>query len=54
MDDAVSVDRNGVDQEVWWKSGPDASELSGRPVRLRLRMRSSKLYAFEFSSQNHP
>ncbi|MCK5329429.1 MAG: hypothetical protein KAR36_12565 [Candidatus Latescibacteria bacterium] len=48
MDDAVSVDRNGVAQEVWWKQGPDVSKLSGKPVRLRMRMRAAKLYAFQF------
>ncbi|MCK5733406.1 MAG: hypothetical protein KAI38_04425 [Candidatus Latescibacteria bacterium] len=48
MDDVVSVDRNGVAQEVWWKQGPDVSKLSGKPVRLRMRMRAAKLYAFQF------
>jgi hypothetical protein len=46
--DAVSVDRNGTAQEVWWKGGPDVSLLAGRPVRLRFVMRSAKLYAFQF------
>jgi len=49
MDDAVSVDRNGVAQEVWWKKGPDVSSLSGKPVRMRIKMRSSKLYSFMFT-----
>ena len=48
MDDAVSVDRNGVAQEVWWKAGPDVGKLAGRPMRLRIRMRAAKLYAFQF------
>jgi len=48
FEDAVSVDRNGVAQEVWWQTGPDVGSLSGRPVRLKLRMRSAKLYAFQF------
>jgi hypothetical protein len=46
--DAVSVDRNGTAQEVWWKGGPDVSSLAGRPVRLRFIMQSAKLYAFRF------
>jgi hypothetical protein len=46
--DAVSVDRNGTAQEVWWKGGPDVSALVGRPVRLRFIMRSAKLYALQF------
>jgi hypothetical protein len=48
MEDCVSVDRNGVAQEVWWKSGPDVSKLAGIPVKLHIKMRSSKLYAFQF------
>jgi hypothetical protein len=46
--DAVSVDRNGTAQEVWWQGGPDVSSLAGRPVRLRFIMRSAKLFAFQF------
>jgi len=48
MNDAVSVDLNGVAQEVWWKHGPDVSKLAGKPVRLFFRMRSASLYAFQF------
>ena len=48
LEDAVSVDRNSVAQEVWWRSGPDVGSLAGRPVRMRVRMRSAKLYAFQF------
>lgn len=48
MDEAVSIDRNGTAQELWWQNGPDVGPLAGRPVRLRLRMRSAKLYAFQF------
>lgn len=48
MEDSVSVDRNDVVQEVWWKNGPDVSKLAGKPVRLRIKMRSSKLYAIQF------
>ena len=49
--DAVSIDRNGTAQEVWWKGGPDLSALAGRSVRLRFVMRSAKLYAFQFALQ---
>ena len=47
--EAVSVDLNGVDQEVWWKQGPELGGLAGQPVRLHIRMRSAKLYAFRFA-----
>ncbi|MFM8804925.1 MAG: hypothetical protein ACKOK8_13610 [Planctomycetia bacterium] len=50
--DAVSIDRNGTAQEVWWKQGPDVSALAGRPVRLRFVMRSAKLYAFQFTDKD--
>lgn len=46
--ESVSVDRNGVAQEVWWVGGPDVSALAGRSVRLRIKLRSAKLYAFQF------
>ena len=49
FDNAVSVDRNGVAQEVWWRGGPDVGSLSGRPIRMRVTMRSAKLYAFQFA-----
>jgi hypothetical protein len=49
--DAVSIDRNGTAQEVWWKGGPDVSSLAGRPVRLRFEMRSAKLFAFGFGAR---
>jgi len=34
-----------VEGEVCWKSGSDISRLSGRVVRLRLRMRDADVYA---------
>ena len=52
FEDAVSVDRNGVAQEVWWRGDPDVGSLSGRPVRMRVTMRSAKLYAFQFEESS--
>ena len=52
MDETVSIDRNGTAQEVWWKAGPDVGCLAGRSIRLRFRMRSAKLYAFQFSTDS--
>ena len=48
LEDAVSVDRNGIAQEVWWRGGSALSSLSGRPIRLKIKMRSAKLFAFQF------
>ena len=53
FEDAVSVDRNGVAQEVWWRGGPNLGSLAGRPVRMRITMRSAKLYAFQFSKDSN-
>ncbi len=48
LSEAVSVDLNGVRQEAWWRHGPDLGRLGGQPVRLHIRLRSAKLYAFQF------
>jgi hypothetical protein len=40
---------NDVAHEVKWRADPDLGALQGRPVRLRIRMRSAKLYAFQFA-----
>jgi hypothetical protein len=50
LDEAVSIDRNGTTQEVWWRQGPDLTAYSGQPVRLRFKLRSAKLYAFQFQT----
>ncbi|MGB9717425.1 MAG: hypothetical protein ACPL4E_03145 [Thermoproteota archaeon] len=36
-----------IEGEVCWKSGSDVSRLSGRVVRLRLRMRDADIYALK-------
>ena len=46
--DSVSIDRNGVAQETWWKGGPAVGKLAGKPIRIHIKMRSAKLYAFQF------
>ena len=51
MKESVSVDRNGVAQEVWWHNGPDVSSLAGRPVKMRIQMRSAKLFGFQFEQR---
>jgi hypothetical protein len=38
-----------IDQAVTWKSGTDVSRLSGKPVRLRFRMKDADLYSFQFA-----
>ncbi len=39
---------NDVAYAVKWRGKGDVSSLAGRPVRLRVVMRSAKLYAFQF------
>jgi len=39
-----------VRQVVTWRGKSDVSALAGKAVRLRIRMRSTKLYAFQFTS----
>lgn len=47
--EAISVDRNGTAQEVWWRKEPCLSRLSNRTVRLRFRLRSAMLYSFQLT-----
>jgi len=41
---------NDVAHTVTWRGSSDVSSLSGRPVRLKIVMRSAKLYAFQFAT----
>ena len=50
---AADCDRltcNDVAARVRWRGSEDLGALRGRPVRLHVRMRSAKLYAFQFAS----
>ena len=39
---------NEVAHTVKWRGNSDVSSLAGRPVRLKIAVRSAKLYAFQF------
>jgi len=39
---------NSVRLPVYWGDKQDVSALAGKPIRMRLRMRDCKLYAFQF------
>ena len=39
---------NDVAHIVRWRGNPDVSRLAGQPIRLKIAMRSAKLYAFQF------
>jgi hypothetical protein len=51
LDECDRVLFNDVACTVKWKGSSDVSDLAGRPVRLRIAMRSAKLYAFQFSDK---
>jgi len=46
--DADERNGNSVRMPVTWKGDPSLSSLGGKPIRLHIRMRSAKLYAFQF------
>ena len=46
--DCEELNANSVRKLVKWGRKSDVSSLAGRPIRLRFRMRSTKLYAFQF------
>jgi hypothetical protein len=48
LHDADEINTNNVRAVATWKGRQDVSSLSGKPVRLRMRLRSARLYAFQF------
>mgnify|MGYP001573178651 FL=1 len=48
FEDCDLINGNFPHKIVTWKGNPDVSSLAGRPIRLRVKMRSTKLYAFQF------
>lgn len=49
LDDCDRILQNDVAYVVHWKGNPDVSWLAGKPVRLKIALRSSKLFAFQFN-----
>jgi hypothetical protein len=45
---AGELNGNHVRMPVTWKGRADVSALAGKPVRLHIRMRAARLYAFQF------
>jgi len=49
LDESDRVRGNHLRKKVSWRNGKtDVSALAEQPIRLRIRMRSAKLYAFQF------
>lgn len=49
--EAIPVDRNQIAAPVRWKDRDSVAELVGRPVRLHVKARAAKLYAFQFTGE---
>jgi hypothetical protein len=50
--DSDPINGNYIDHTVTWKGKKDVSQIAGKAVKLRLVMRSTKLYAFQFRGRN--
>jgi hypothetical protein len=48
---ADPLNGNSVRMPVTWEGKGDLSALAGKPVRLHMKMRSAKLYAFQFEAR---
>jgi hypothetical protein len=48
LQDADALNGNSVRTPASWRGKTDVSSLAGRVVRLHLKMRSARLYAFQF------
>jgi hypothetical protein len=49
LTDCDVVNGNYIRQTVSWKGNSDLSALAGKPLRIRVQMRNTKLYAFQFT-----
>ncbi|MEW6358173.1 MAG: carbohydrate binding domain-containing protein [Planctomycetota bacterium] len=49
MGESETLFGNEIAHEATWKNGADVSALSGKPVRLRVRLKDADLYSFRFA-----
>ena len=49
MAESIGIDRNHLAAPVRWHAHDHVAELIGRPVRLHVKGRAAKLYAFQFT-----
>ena len=54
LGDCEEVAGNDVAWDVRWRGSSDVSSLAGRPIRIHLKMRNTKLYAFQFVGPDTP
>ena len=49
--DCEEIGGNFVDQLVYWKGNADVGSLAGRPIRIHMKLKRAKLYAFQFMTE---
>ena len=49
--DCEEIGGNFIDQRVYWKGNPNVASLAGKPVRIHLKLKRAKLYAFQFMQE---
>ncbi len=49
--DCEEISGNFVDQTVYWNGNVDLDSLSGRPIRIYMKLKRAKLYAFQFVTE---
>ena len=50
LDEADELNGNSLRMTVVWGGSSDVSVLSGTPIKLHFKLRSCKLYAFQFTN----
>lgn len=50
LEDSPTIFGDQIEGLVSWKENRDLSELSGRPIRMRVKLRDAELFAFRFRS----
>ena len=48
FEDSVPLTRDELDGVARWKAGAALGHLAGRPIRLHFRLKSLRIYAFQF------
>lgn len=48
MEEARPVIGNEISREVFWNGSSDVSDLSGKPVRMKVYLKDADLYSFRF------
>ncbi len=50
MKDCPEIIGDRLDHTVAWKSGKSVTQLAGKPIRLRFKLKDADLYSFQFTS----